>query len=668
MLIGEKFDCTEIARRYNLKNYILFNCTVSYELKIDIDVYSTSINDIISKKLNESKLSRQLIFAVTERCIKNQALPSKSTFCFDISKGTYSTFVTDIDVFVEVFDVDNVDELFDEEKNGLMEILQNSLSIFSSKYNESMSGQDFWIPIASEIGAQFSRYISRDYVNGSYSVKKNIISSGFFMPKSENHKKEDLHRLMQEPYVMWRYFFNKAKYAYDTYDNLECILASAISIESYIQEKINKNNLNQNLDEYLINNKIKNISFFQLTNFLQKNNLINKNDENFINKIFGKISGMRNDIVHGKITTPILSREKAQIAKTGIVELYSRIENLTPIIQEEPKLPLEYYFQKAFSYLNKGYEYIKQKKYTEAIEIFSNNIQKGIYLDYSYYNRGLCFFNVNEYEKSIDDFSKCIVNNFYVLESLYNKTLSEIRINRNQDAINNINLALAIDNTKAKLYAIKGIAYTNQCKFDEAIKEFDTSLKIEENVQVLYNRGVAYNRKGNLVEAFKDFERAIELKKDTKYLYEIGLLYQENKDYNNAIRLINMLIEKFPDNYEYLTIRGNCYISLGEYDYAQKDFDKCIELRKNYFLGYMNLAIIYMNQKNFDKAYKYLILALEKDSNNKNVLKNLDILYVNYAINTGTYIEEAKKSIIRLLSKEPNNTDFLEAKKILLEK
>ena len=31
-------------------------------------------------------------------------------------------------------------------------------------------------------------------------------------------------------------------------------------------------------------------------------------------------------------------------------------------------------------------------------------------------------------------------------------------------------------------------------EFNEAIKEFDTSIEIEEDVQVLYNRGVAYKQ------------------------------------------------------------------------------------------------------------------------------------------------------------------------------
>lgn len=665
MLIGEKFNCIEIAKRYNLKDFILFNCTVPYELKIDIDVYATRIKEVLSRELNEVELLRQVVFAVTERCIENQIIPSKSSFSFDVGKGTYSTFVTDIEIFIEIFNIDKIDNLFNTEKSGLMEVFQNVLSIFSSKYNESVSGEDFWIPVASEVGSQVSRYISRDSINGSYNVKSAIVSPGFFMPKSENHKKEDLHKIIQEPYVMWRYFFNKAKYCYDTYDNLECILSSTISIESYLQEKIIQNDLNEKLSEYIKDKKIRNISFFQITNFLKHNDIFNKNDTDFINKIFGKISGMRNDIVHGKITTPILSREKAQIAKLGIVELYSRFENLTPIIQEEPKLPLEYYFDKAFSYLNKGYEYIKQEKYNEAIEIFSNNIQKGIYLDYSYYNRGLCYFKTNNFEKSINDFSICVSNKFYVLESLYNKTLSEVRINKNEEAIKDIDLALTIDNTQAKLYANKGLAYLNLCKYNEAIKEFDTSLEIEEDAQVLYNRGIAYNRKGDLKDALRDFEKAISLKKETKYLYEISLLYQRNKDYKNAIKLLNILVERFPNSDEYLTIRGNCYISLEEYNCAQRDFEKCIEIRKDYYLGYMNLGVVYLNQQQYDKAYKYLLLALEKDKSNMNTLENLDILYINYAMNRGTHIEEAKESVKRLLSKKPNDERYLEVQKRL---
>ena len=234
-----------------------------------------------------------------------------------------------------------------------MEICQNALIIFSSKYNESVSGKDFWIPLVSEIGLQFCRLFTRNSLDASYSAKKLIIRKGFFMPISDNHRKENLHKIMDEPYVMWKYFFNKAKYSFDTYDNLECIINSAISLEAYLQEQIRKYNLNDNLDKFIQENSIKNISFFQITKFLRLNTVFTKEEENFINKIFGKISGMRNSIIHGKITTPILSRQNANIAKLGIVELYSRFENITENIDDIPKLPLEYYFNKSIENLNK---------------------------------------------------------------------------------------------------------------------------------------------------------------------------------------------------------------------------------------------------------------------------------------------------------------------------
>lgn len=83
MLIGEKYNLEEIAKRYNLKNFLLFQSTITYELDIDIDVYSTIFSDILSKQLNENIVSRKLIFAVTKRYVKNLILPTKNTISYN---------------------------------------------------------------------------------------------------------------------------------------------------------------------------------------------------------------------------------------------------------------------------------------------------------------------------------------------------------------------------------------------------------------------------------------------------------------------------------------------------------------------------------------------------------------------------------------------------------
>jgi hypothetical protein len=124
---------------------------------------------------------------------------------------------------------------------------------------------------------------------------------------------------------MWKYFFNKAKYAYTRYDNLESILSSAISLEAYIEELIQKNNLEQSFENYMFQKNKQNKSFFEVTNYLFKEGILTNKSKKNINKLFGKINVMRNDIVHGKITTPILNRENAEKIIEEITMFYSNI-------------------------------------------------------------------------------------------------------------------------------------------------------------------------------------------------------------------------------------------------------------------------------------------------------------------------------------------------------
>ena len=332
MFIGEKFSINDILLRYGIKNFLKFSCRLPYQLLTNIDVFDINVNMQLSENI---KLENQkIIYAVTEELIEHQAIPSKGSLwgCNPFSND-YSFFITNMDIIVEI------DEKYDEIINlifkkvrniELTTIFQSALEIFASKYNETMSGKDIYNPIASECGANICGYYKRNILNGNYDNKNFIMIANYEDVTSNTREPEDLAENINEPCKVWKYFYNKSIYSFSKCKNMDCVLYGAISLESYLNYLIQINGLeykfNVKKKELEINGKT--IGFFATTRFLKKENIISNNNEENLNSVYGKISKYRNDIVHGKITTPLLGKEIALQTKDGLQKIYNEIEKI----------------------------------------------------------------------------------------------------------------------------------------------------------------------------------------------------------------------------------------------------------------------------------------------------------------------------------------------------
>ena len=135
MFIGEKFNMSEVAKKFNLNNFIRFDFRIPYELSIPIGIYQVIIENNLSEEKVLLNKKRKIIYLVTERLIENQHLSNK-TFCeYDILSDTYKVFVTDIEVMLETFDDedDAITRCFNLNKN-----ISNIYSYYSNyKYCHS---------------------------------------------------------------------------------------------------------------------------------------------------------------------------------------------------------------------------------------------------------------------------------------------------------------------------------------------------------------------------------------------------------------------------------------------------------------------------------------------------------------------------------------------------
>jgi tetratricopeptide (TPR) repeat protein len=114
-------------------------------------------------------------------------------------------------------------------------------------------------------------------------------------------------------------------------------------------------------------------------------------------------------------------------------------------------------------------------------------------------------------------------------------------------------------------------------------------------------------------------------KNNPEFYYKNGNAKYQLKDYNGAIKDLNMAIEKEPAFMQAYHTRAICYSELKMYDKALTDFNKAIELNPKFKNAYLNRAYyVKVNTGDFSGAIKDYnkFIELNDDGNNAFALNN----------------------------------------------
>jgi tetratricopeptide (TPR) repeat protein len=98
-------------------------------------------------------------------------------------------------------------------------------------------------------------------------------------------------------------------------------------------------------------------------------------------------------------------------------------------------------------------------------------------------------------------------------------------------------------------------------------------------------------------------------------------------DYTSALEDFNKVSDKFPFRDEKATSIGHCYYGLGFYEDAENHYREAIKSNPKLARAYFHLAVLYINEKKYDKAKKQLETCMKIDRNfseARNAIKRLD--------------------------------------------
>jgi tetratricopeptide (TPR) repeat protein len=163
-----------------------------------------------------------------------------------------------------------------------------------------------------------------------------------------------------------------------------------------------------------------------------------------------------------------------------------------------------------------------------------------------------------------------------------------------------------------------------------------------------------YNSLGRTDEAVSIYKDLLEIKEDHDTLLMLGTLYAQNKEYDQAQKILNRLIQLEGDSYMAHYYLARLYLELQYYDKAAESYEKALKLNWFERLAY-EVAEFYENRQEFDKAivvYRRIISEGESSDLAKTRLVNL---YITMGKN-----EEALELLreLRTILPESHNVDM----------
>lgn len=153
---------------------------------------------------------------------------------------------------------------------------------------------------------------------------------------------------------------------------------------------------------------------------------------------------------------------------------------------------------------------IRQGEYEQAIELFTELVDRNPLSANDYNNRGLVYFQSGQFDEAIADYDRALEIN-PTLDSVYNNRANYYAAKGQLlDAIVDYEIALDLNPSNIRAWINQGITLRDLQLYDQAIESFDLALcfgRLEGHIYA--ERGRTYHLWGDWNYAIADYQRAI---------------------------------------------------------------------------------------------------------------------------------------------------------------
>lgn len=273
--------------------------------------------------------------------------------------------------------------------------------------------------------------------------------------------------------------------------------------------------------------------------------------------------------------------------------------------------------QTATDYFQKANEANERKDFKSALKSIDQALRLDS-LNADYYNgKAIILTELERYQESYDTYSKAIAlfpNKSFLLNNRGNLLLS---LGEFDASIQDFTHALSI----AENDTAKRLCYTNRAAVKTKVRDFfgayfdllDAYKLDSTDIAILTNLGSVCDEIGKGEETLKYLLEAVRIDPTFYPAYgNIGFKYQMMGQHEKAIEYFNKVLEMNPDEPLGYSNRSFNKLKLGDLKGAMKDIEKSIKLYPANSYAYRIRALIYIEEKEFNKACLDLQTAIDK--------------------------------------------------------
>ena len=177
------------------------------------------------------------------------------------------------------------------------------------------------------------------------------------------------------------------------------------------------------------------------------------------------------------------------------------------------------------------------------------------------------------------------------------------------------------------------IGYEKQGRLKEAIQ----LLELANNKESFYNNkskvfqlACYFEKAKNFTKAVEQFKKVLALdKNNTEALLHIGFIYKSCKEYVKAFKCFNKIIANEPKNpHAYYGLGKLFQIMNNKDNEAIQNYNKCVEIDPNYSKAKIQLGVLFLKTKNYEKSFEILKKVYEVEKNNPLCLTCLGNIHI----------------------------------------
>ena len=188
------------------------------------------------------------------------------------------------------------------------------------------------------------------------------------------------------------------------------------------------------------------------------------------------------------------------------------------------------------------------------------------------------------------------------------------------------------DPENSQYYIVRADIYSSQNKKKQAIKDLEKSIKIDNNSTAKIMLAEIYLMQNNEAKAIKLLEEVSINNENISAVIEqnIGKIYTESGNFDKAIDVYKRLAEKLYGKSKAIILMqlGDVLNKSGRYEEAGQVFEELTTLAPDETINYYIAGKFYEYTKNYDKAEKMYLGALNLNPAYAQTLKRLAVVYL----------------------------------------